>query len=350
MEKARSHEQTTRSAESEGMNSRVGDRVNGRGRVGMICFECGISRAAIRRPRNGHALCKSCFFVAFEEEVHETIVSERLFIRGERVAIGISGGKDSTVLAHVLQQLNQRHDYGVELVLVSVDEGIAGYRDDSLETVKRNQKQFDLPLLIVSYRDIFGWTMDEVVAKTGRRGNCTYCGVFRRQALDRGAHHVGAQKLATGHNADDIAETVLMNLLRGDLPRLSRCVDAITGPTSAMPRVKPFKRTYEKEIVLYAYHKKLDYFATECIYSPEAYRGHARQFIKDLEAVRPSSILDIVASAEMLSFSSEQAQAVMPTATLCSQCNYISSQPICKACTLLANLGQQQVKTTESTG
>ena len=50
--------------------------------------------------------------------------------------------------------------------------------------------------------------------------------------------------------------------------------------------------------MLYAHHKKLDYFSTECIYSPEAFRGSARTLIKDLEKIRPSSILDIVKSGE----------------------------------------------------
>lgn len=67
--------------------------------------------------------------------------------------------------------------------MLAVDEGIKGYRDDSLEAVKRNQKEEDLPLLIVSYKELYGWTMDEVVKVIGRTNNCTYCGVFRRQAL-----------------------------------------------------------------------------------------------------------------------------------------------------------------------
>lgn len=58
-----------------------------------------------------------------------------MFKRGEKVAIAASGGKDSTVLAHTLTLLNERHDYGLDLFLLSIDEGIAGYRDDSLETV-----------------------------------------------------------------------------------------------------------------------------------------------------------------------------------------------------------------------
>lgn len=237
----------------------------------------------------------------FEDEVHHTIISSNLFFRGEKIAIGASGGKDSTVLASVLKTLNERHDYGLDLVLLSVDEGIKGYRDDSLETVKRNAVQYEMPLQIVGYDTLYGWTMDQVVETIGKKGNCTYCGVFRRQALDRGAKMLEIKHVVTGHNADDIAETVLMNLLRGDLSRLSRSTSIVTGNSSNdVKRSKPLKYAYEKEIVLYAHHKKLDYFSTECIYSPEAFRGTARSLIKNLEKVRPSAILDIVRSGEDL--------------------------------------------------
>ncbi|EPE04945.1 atp-binding domain-containing protein 3 [Ophiostoma piceae UAMH 11346] len=264
-----------------------------------ICVLCSTERALIKRPKNHQKLCKGCFISVFEDEVHHTITSSQLFFRGERVAIGASGGKDSTVLASVLKTLNERHDYGLDLVLLSIDEGIKGYRDDSLETVKRNAAQYEMPLKIVGYHELYGWTMDQVVEAVGKKGNCTYCGVFRRQALDRGAKVLGIKHVVTGHNADDVAETVLMNLLRGDLPRLSRSTSIVTGGDhSEVKRSKPLKYAYEKEIVLYAHHKKLDYFSTECIYSPEAFRGSARGLIKNLEKVRPSAILDIVRSGE----------------------------------------------------
>lgn len=156
--------------------------------------------------------------------------------------------------------------------------------------------------------------MDQVVAQIGKKGNCTYCGVFRRQALDRGASRLGVRHVVTGHNADDVAETVVMNLLRGDLARLGRGTSIVTSTpgevegeedgegrkgevkVTDVKRSKPFMYAYEKEIVLYAHHKKLDYFSTECIYSPEAFRGSARTLIKNLERIRPESILDIVKS------------------------------------------------------
>ncbi|GAA5988912.1 hypothetical protein JCM11641_002913 [Rhodosporidiobolus odoratus] len=309
------------------------------------------NRAILRRPKTLQPVCKPCFFEVFETEVHHTIMSygqaeqvgvkgkgkavnqdgeeeprKGLFRRGERVAIGASGGKDSTVLAYIMTLLNERYDYGLDLCLLSIDEGISGYRDASLDTVKLNAKQYNLPLKILSYEELYGgWTMDKVVSSIGKKGNCTYCGVFRRQALDRGAHTLEVDHIVTGHNADDVAETVLMNVLRGDIHRLGRCTAITTGgdPESdplpepdedgegelekALPhtikRSKPFKYAYEKEIVMYAYFKKLDYHSTECIYAPTAYRGYARALVKDLEACRPSAIVDLIYSGESMAAS-----------------------------------------------
>ncbi|KAE8696772.1 Cytoplasmic tRNA 2-thiolation protein 1 [Hibiscus syriacus] len=114
------------------------------------------------------------------------------------------------VLVYVLSVLNRQHNYGLDLFLSSIDEGITGYRDDSLETVKRNELQ----------------------------------------ALDRGAALLKVDKVSTGYNADDIAETVLLNILRVDIARLSRCTSIITGE-EPIARCKPFKYTYEKKIVIY---------------------------------------------------------------------------------------------------
>lgn len=80
-----------------------------------------------------------------------------------------------------------------------------------MQTVKQNQAEYGLPLKILSYDELYGWTMDRVVDQVGKKNNCTFCGVFRRQALDRGAAELEIEHIVTGHNADDIAETVLMN-------------------------------------------------------------------------------------------------------------------------------------------
>ncbi|KAF8422551.1 hypothetical protein EV426DRAFT_564633 [Tirmania nivea] len=363
------------------------------------CLHCP-SPAKIKRPKNGHPLCVTHFLSAFEAEILHTIQSTSLFAPGETVAIGASGGKDSTVLAAVLTTLNARHSLGLTLHLLSIDEGIAGYRDRSLAAVQRNALQYGLPLTVLSYRDLYGWTMDSIVAAVGTRSNCTYCGVFRRQALDRGCELLGIAHVVTGHNADDMAETVLMNLLRGDLPRLARCTAVTThsgagaGAPSTVRRSKPMKYAYQKEIVLYAHHRKLDYFTTECTYAPEAFRGSARGLVKALERVRPSAILDVVRSGEAFAGllgrpecacgagaeskcqcsaapqppgecgSSAAGEMRMHEAQLrakprrvpaetrrrqqvlgrCAQCGYLSSQELCQACVMLQGLNRGRAR------
>ena len=134
-----------------------------------------------------------------------------------------------------------------------------------------------------------------------------------------------------------------MNVLRGDVARLGRCTSISTGnddtDTEAIPRSKPFKYVYEKEIVMYAYFKKLDYFSTECIYSPNAYRGYARAYIKDLEKIRPSTIMDIIHSGENMAMK-EDVKERLPSQGNCSRCGYISSMEVCKACILLEGLNK----------
>ena len=81
-------------------------------------------------------------------------------------------------------------------------------------------------------------------------------------------------------------------------------------------RCKPLKYAYEKEIVMYAHHKKLDYFSTECKYAPNAYRGHVRTYIKSIERVQPRAILDIIASGEAFAV---QDTVQMPTLMKCER-------------------------------
>jgi cytoplasmic tRNA 2-thiolation protein 1 len=103
-----------------------------------ICELCKTATAKIKRPKNQQLLCHACFFLSFEEEIHYTLVSNKVFHKGEKVCIAISGGKDSTVLAHVIKTLNDKYGYGLDLFFLAIDEGIKGYRDDSIKTVKRN--------------------------------------------------------------------------------------------------------------------------------------------------------------------------------------------------------------------
>lgn len=109
--------------------------------------------------------------------------------------------------------LNKRHDYGLDLFLLSVDEGITGYRDDSLEvrlqftalgdrspssqTVKRNRTQYEVPLQIVSYQELYGWTMDSIVKQIGLKNNCKH---WNQNSMSPAA--TSSQALSAGSSVD----------------------------------------------------------------------------------------------------------------------------------------------------
>ncbi|KAI5189907.1 cytoplasmic tRNA 2-thiolation protein 1 [Nematocida minor] len=303
----------------------------------MSCNECKLRPAVTIRPSNKMKLCKECFTSAIEEEVHSTIQKTQMFSTVKTLVIGVSGGKDSTVLAHIINLLNSKYRYGLNLKLLCIDEGISGYRDKSIEVVHRNEKDLSIPLKILSYEELYGQTMDTVVSKVGRKSNCTYCGVFRRGALEDGAKFLKGEMIATGHNADDIAETVLLNYFRGDMNRLVKCTHPITATSNpdVIPRCKPLAGVYEKEIVMYAFYNKLPYFSTECKYSPGAFRGFARSYIKALEKINSQVILKIIKSGNHI-----QKPAYFMKSKPCIACgkNCSSTEGTCKSCLLLKSL------------
>eukprot|EP01068_Selenidium_serpulae_P007502 Selendium_serpulae@DN4733_c0_g1_i2.p1 len=130
-----------------------------------------------------------------------------------------------------------------------------------------------------------------------------------------------------------------MNFLRGDVARLGRSCDVVTGAGGPLPRCKPLMFAFEKEIVLYAHMNKLDYFSTECLYSPNAFRGHVRTLIKELEALNPQHLIDTVHSG--FSYTVDLG-AKARTILKCEKCGYMSSNKLCKACVQLEGLNRGQ--------
>lgn len=181
--------------------------------------------------------------------------------------------------------------------------------------------------------------MDDIVKIIGKQHNCTYCGVLRRQALNIACQKLNITKLLTGHNCDDIMETFLMNLLRGDSRHIPQTTKIITQSSTLVPRIKPFKYTYEKDIVLYAHYENVDYFSTECTYSPFAFRGYARSYVKELERQDSSSLICFVLTAHaFVDLIEEPTVVTSKEYKKCENCGQSSSNDLCQVCKLLIRL------------
>ncbi|MCE7736448.1 MAG: TIGR00269 family protein [Candidatus Heimdallarchaeota archaeon] len=248
---------------------------------------------------DGDRLCVTHFNKGFIRRIQRTINRYKLFGRKDVIAVGISGGKDSVVLLDVLSRLQQK--FPTELIAITIDEGIANYRDEGLEFATQAAKRANLEHHVYSYKEKFGYDLDDALVLLGpnRKAACSTCGPFRRKSLNEAARDVGANKLATGHNADDEAQTFLMNMFRGDmLKSLHSNPYPSFKNNKFINRVKPLRRTSEQEIVLYANFNNLPYQEAPCPYAVEAYRGKVRDILTNYQEHDPAIIYSIINSAD----------------------------------------------------
>lgn len=301
-----------------------------------ICTYCsGI--AVYTRELEGVSFCPKCFRQALEEKVRKTITHNHMLEYDDHVAIAVSGGKDSLTLLNLLVKLEGRFPRS-RLTAVSVDEGIEGYRDEALELARKACSQLGVEQLVVSYRELFGVTTDEIAGLKLGQTPCAYCGVFRRKAINKAAANIGATKIATAHNLDDEAQTVLLNILHGDPMRIVRSGPVLRDPRGRfLPRIKPLCDIPEREIVLYAYLNGIEFQSVECPHGHEALRNDIRAFLNQLEQKHPGSKYTLQRTAERLR---DTLAETAPPVELhqCEKCGDPTPHQLCEACVMLETI------------
>ena len=163
----------------------------------MDCDKCD-EPAVIHAAYSGLHLCESHLCRSVEDRVRRRVREDSLVPEDatpedpDTWVIGLSGGKDSVVLTEILHDTFER-DPRVELVALSIHEGIEGYRDESLDACEELTADLGVRHEVVSYADEFGVRMDDVVEDDPENmAACAYCGVFRRDVLERYAEKLSA--------------------------------------------------------------------------------------------------------------------------------------------------------------
>lgn len=295
------------------------------------CSKC--KKTAVTFIRyNGTHLCKDHFIDYFEHRVKKDIKKQGKTPKKCKIGVAVSGGKDSTVALNIIHNIfsNRRN---LEIYAITVDEGIVGYRDTSIKYVKDNCKKLGTESHVIRFKDVIGTTMDEIAKKKDELGECSYCGVFRRLCLNLKAKELKIDKLVTGHNLDDMAQSILMNFTNGDMKKLARLGPHKNIQPGLVPRILPLRTIPEKENTLYAILKNIGYYDGECPYSLRAMRGKFRDIIDDLEYRNPGTRHSIFNSYESIKdilikkFPPEELN-------ICSKCGEPTSQNLCQACLL----------------
>lgn len=212
--------------------------------------------AVIDLRRHNAAFCRPCFVHHFQEQVRRGISHYEMFAADDRVLVCVSGGKDSLALWDTLLELGQPAS-GLYLGL-----GIGGYSDRSAEATRRFAAARGTELIEVDLRS-YGFDIPSA-GRRGSRSTCSVCGLSKRYVFNRVALDHGFDVVATGHNLDDEAATLLGNTLRWQTESIARQFPVLPARDGLLKKVKPLHRLSERETAAYAFLRGIDYVVEEC--------------------------------------------------------------------------------------
>jgi len=296
------------------------------------CSSCD-APAVVDQPYRGAHACASHFTTTVEErfrqEMHRQLPG---FGRGT-VAVALSGGKDSSV-ALALSDRYFRRRPTVRLVAISVDEGIAEYRPRTLAAADALARGLGVEHRVVRASEALGTTTDRTARELPGTVPCSFCGVWRRRLLNRAARDAGADALVLGFNLDDLAQTVLMNLVHGDLDRLVRMAPHRVRQPGLVPRIAPLATVPEREVYLYARLKGLPFDHGECPHAGRAARNRFRDIVWQLEEAQPGTRQSLLRTHELLVSRWLKDEATGRPAS-CRACGDPAAGELCRACEFL---------------
>lgn len=302
----------------------------------MHCSRCP-EEAVIDRPYAGDHLCAPHFRTSVEERVRREFHRQAPRVRDGTVAVAVSGGKDSAV-ALALTHLYFRRRPTVRVVAVSVDEGIAGYRSATLERAATLARSLGVDHRIVRAQERLGTTTDAAAGALPTVAPCSFCGVWRRRLLNEAAGEAGAPFVVLGFNLDDLAQTILMNLARADLPRMARMAPHRTRQPGFVPRLAPLATIPEREVFLYAHLSGLPFEHAECPHADRAARNVFREAVWQLEEQLPGTRHALLRTQAQIVALLESAPTTA-VAGRCTDCGSPATGPRCRACEYLKSVG-----------
>jgi uncharacterized protein (TIGR00269 family) len=223
----------------------------------MRCSRCR-DDAWVEVRRHNAAYCGDCFERFFRDQVERAIHHEKMFATTDKILVAVSGGKDSLALWDVLL------DLGYDVDGLYIDLGIGEYSSNSRVMSEQYAAARGRKLHVSSLDQTYGVTVP-LIAEQTRRAPCSGCGLAKRYLFNREASERGYGIVATGHNLDDEAATLLGNVLHWQTGYLARQSPVLEAEDAGLVRkVKPLYRLTEHETAAYAVIKGIEYVVEEC--------------------------------------------------------------------------------------
>lgn len=247
------------------------------------CKRCG-ERARVEIPRANAAFCGDCFIRYARNQVAKAIEDHQMFVKGERLLVCVSGGKDSLALWDMLHEMG----YDTTGYYISLGTG-ADYTDESKQHCVAFAERAGLPLIVTDLQQEVGFTIEGISQDT-KRVPCSACGLTKRYLTNMTASKLGFDVLITGHNLDDEAATLMGNTLRWQSEYIARQMPLLPATAGGFVRkAKPLYRLSEKETAAYAVLRGIDYIVEECPLVAGNTQLRYKEALNDLERRSPGT-------------------------------------------------------------
>jgi uncharacterized protein (TIGR00269 family) len=301
----------------------------------VSCSKCGGS-AAVYLPYGNENLCKKHFVESFEKRVRRTVREFDMIRKGDRIGAVVYGGSDSASMLYTLKDICD--SMRVELVAVSVDEGIRGYCEATIKVARENCKKLGVKHKTLYFKKEMGITADEIARKV-RSGVCSYCEVFRDWILNKAAREMSLTKLAVGDNLDDELQSMLVSFLGKEPLRLAQpCSGGVAEHKLLVDRIKPLMKIPEREIAVYSTIKNMSTKPGRCPYAHEAFRDEVKAFLNETEEKFPGAKFGAFNSFMGMRGALGEKFNADETQLICKECGEPSSKEICVRCQMLKEL------------
>ncbi len=305
----------------------------------MSCKRC--KTEPVIKLHSGVSLCKKCFTKYFERKVYKTISKYRLIEKKDKkIGVAVSGGADSLTTLKIMNDIaNKRR--AIQIKAIAIDEGIGGYRNATIKNAKNFCEENEIELEIIKFKEEFGMSLDRMIKKLKKERPCTICGVLRRHLLNKYSKVYKFDKLATGHNLDDEAESILMNQFRRNVETSARLgpITGIVKDPRFVRRIKPLYFMMKNEVKVYAKIKKIKADSAKCPYAINSFRYEVRKVLNTLEEKYPGTKYSVIASfLEILPLLKEKYK-IETKIKSCKICGEPCAMEVCKACLILRDLG-----------
>lgn len=292
----------------------------------MKCRKCG-GPAVLELRRHNAAFCAPDFVGFFRNQVREAIRRHRMLAREEPVLVAVSGGKDSLALWDVLIE------DGYQATGLYLDLGIFEYSVESKAKCEAFARARGAPLLVSTVADEVGAPVP-VIKDVTRRPPCSGCGLSKRYLMNRVALEQGFPVVATGHNLDDEAATLLGSVMTWQTDALPRQSPALPSTHPRLVRrVKPLYRLSERETAAYAFLRRIDYIVEECPFARGATSLAHKDILNRLEDASPGAKHNFLFGfLDRARPAFERVEAV--ALNECARCGQVTTGTLCAFCKL----------------